>query len=133
MSTPRSTKSIQDEIAKAKQLVAESRLWEALQCLTIAQELAQGTREAIQIRIMIAETQALNPALIKAAQLNLEDLSHLEPKEPMVHAALGRIYRSAGLIKEAHGAFDRVLSLDPSNQEATSAIAELKHSASGPR
>lgn len=133
VSAPRGSKSIQEEIAKAKQLVAESRLWEALQCLTIAQELAQGTREAIQIRIMIAETQALNPALIKAAQLNLEDLSHLEPKEPLVHAALGRIYRSAGLIKEAHGAFDRVLSLDPSNQEATSAIAELKLAASGPR
>ena len=108
-------------------------MWEALQSLTNAQELAQGTREAIEIRIMIAETQALNPALIRAAQLNLEDLSHLEPKEPLVHAALGRIYRSAGLIREAHGAFDRVLSLDPTNQEATSAIAELKHAASGPR
>ncbi len=130
---PRGPRGIQEEIAKARQLISESRLWEALQSLTIAQELAQGTREAIPIRIMIAETQALNPALIRAAQLNLEDLSHLEPKEPLVHAALGRIYRSAGLIREAHGAFDRVLSLDPTNQEATSAIAELKHAASGPR
>jgi serine/threonine-protein kinase len=133
VNAPRGPKGIQEEIAKARQLISESRLWEALQSLTIAQELAQGTREAIQIRIMIAETQALNPALVRAAQLNLEDLSHLEPKEPSVHAALGRIYRSAGLIREAHGAFDRVLSLDPMNQEATSAIAELKHAASGPR
>ncbi len=130
---PRGPRGIQEEIAKARQLISESRLWEALQSLTNAQELAQGTREAIEIRIMIAETQALNPALIRAAQLNLEDLSHLEPKEPLVHAALGRIYRSAGLIREAHGAFDRVLSLDPTNQEATTAIAELKHAASGPR
>lgn len=120
---------IQEEIAKARQLITESRLWEALQALATAQELAQGTKEAIQIRIMIAETQAMNPALLRAAQLNLEDLSHLEPKEPTVHAALGRIYRSAGLIKEAHGAYDRVLTLDPANQEATSAIAELKRTA----
>jgi|CXWL01.1.fsa_nt_gi serine/threonine-protein kinase len=124
---------IQEEIAKARRLISESRLWEALQSLTIAQELALGTRDAIPIRIMIAETQALNPALVRAAQLNLEELSHLEPKEPLVHAALGRIYRSAGLIAQAHGAFDRVLSLEPTNQEATKAIEELKHAASGPR
>lgn len=130
---PRGPRGVQEEIARARQLISESRLWEALQSLTIAQELAQGTREGMQIRIMIAETQALNPALIRAAQLNLEDLSHHEPKEPLVHAALGRIYRSAGLIREAHGAFDRVLSLDPTNQEAANAIAELKRAASGPR
>ena len=129
VNTQRAPASIPEEIAKARQLIAESRLWEALQALAIAQELSQGTKEAIQIRIMIAETQALNPALLRAAQLNLEDLSHLEPKEAAVHAALGRIYRSAGLIREAHGAFDRVLSLDPSNLEATSAIAELKRAA----
>lgn len=130
---PRGPRGVEEEIARARRLISESRLWEALQSLTIAQELAQGTKEAIQIRIMIAETQALNPALIRAAQLNLEDLSHHEPQEPLVHAALGRIYRSAGLIREAHGAFDRVLSLDPTNREATNAIAELKHTASGPR
>ncbi len=129
VNTPRGPAVIQDEIAKARQFIAESRLWEALQALATAQELAQGTKEAIQIRIMIAETQAMNPALLRAAQLNLEDLSHLEPKEPAVHAALGRIYRSAGLIKEAHGAFDRVLTLDPANQEASNAIAELKRAA----
>lgn len=129
----RGPRGVQEEIATARRLVSESRVWEALQSLTIAQELAQGTRDAIQIRIMIAETQALNPALLQAARLNLEDLSRLEPKEPLVHAALGRIYRSAGLIKEAHGAFDRVLSLDPTNQEAANAVAEMRTAASGSR
>jgi serine/threonine protein kinase len=131
LSTSRGLRTIQDEMARARQLIAESRLWEALQSLTIAQELAEGTREAVPIRILIAETQAMNPALRRAAQLNLENLSQLEPKEPSVHAALGRIYRSAGLLKEARGAFDRVLSLDPGNQEATKAIAEMERAAAG--
>ena len=130
-STSGGSEGIEDRIAKARQLISETRLWEALQCLTIAQDLAQGTKEAVQIRIMIAETQALNPALVQAAKGNLEDLSRLEPEEPAVHAALGRIYRAAGLILEAHRAFDRVLSLDPANQEATRALAEMKQAASG--
>jgi serine/threonine protein kinase len=120
--------SIQDEIAKSRKLIAESRLWEALQCLATAQELAQGTPEATIIRIMIGETQALNPALLKAAQQNLEDLARTEPKVAAVHAALGRIYRSAGLTAKAIEAFGRVIGLDPSNREAGEALAELQGS-----
>lgn len=133
VSATRGGAGLEGELAKARQFIAESRIWEALQCLATAQELAQGTKEATGIRIMIAETQAMNPALVRAAQLNLEDLALMEPNDAAVHQALGRIYRSAGLVGKSHDAFVRVLALDPSNQEATIAVAELKAAASGPR
>ncbi len=124
----RDPRRIQEEIAKAKKLIAESRIWEALQALATAQELAQGTPEATTIRIMIGETQAMNPALLRAAQQNLEDLARNEPQVAAVHAALGRIYWSAGLAGKAIEAFGRVLGLEPDNREAIDALAALHES-----
>ena len=130
--TRRDPLRIQDEIAKAKKLIADSRIWEALQALATAQELAQGTPEATTIRIMIGETQAMNPALLRAAQQNLEDLARSEPQVVAVHAALGRIYWSAGLAVKAIDSFGRVLALDPGNREAIDALAALHESYSKP-
>jgi serine/threonine protein kinase len=126
----RGPEGIDEEIAAARRLVSESRIWEALSCLARAQEMAAGTPQATEIRIMVGETQARNPALLHAAQQNLEDLSRSEPDNPGVHAALGRIFRDAGLTEKAQAAFARVIALDPANREATAALAELK--ASGP-
>ncbi len=126
--THRGALGIQEEIARAKKLIGESRIWEALQALATAQELAQGTPEATTIRIMIGETQAMNPALLKAAQQNLEDLARNEPQVVAVHSALGRIYWSAGLAPKAIESFGRVLSLDPNNREAIDALAALHES-----
>ena len=128
VSAHRGTAGIREEITRAKKLIGESRIWEALQALATAQELAQGTPEATTIRIMIGETQALNPALLRAAQQNLEDLARNEPQVVAVHAALGRIYWSAGLAVKAIEAFGRVLALDPENREAIDALAALRES-----
>jgi Flp pilus assembly protein TadD len=82
---------------------------------------------------MVGETQARNPALLHAAQQNLENLARSEPDNPHVHAALGRIFKEAGLTEKAQAAFARVLALDPANPEATGALAELKASGSASR
>ena len=124
----RAATTVTDEVAKARKLIAESRIWEALQALATAQELAQGTPEATTIRIMIGETQAMNPALLRAAQQNLEDLARNEPQAIAVHAALGRIYWNAGLAAKAIDAFGRVLALDHTNREAIDALAALHDS-----
>ncbi len=124
----RNRQRIREEITRARNLIVESRIWEALQALATAQELAQGTPEAITIRIMIGETQAMNPALLRAAQQNLEDLARNEPQVVEVHAALGRIYWSAGLAEKAIESFGRVLALDPDNREAVDALAALHES-----
>lgn len=128
--TPRKVTTLADEVVKARKLIAESRIWEALQALATAQDLAQGTPEATTIRIMIGETQAMNPALLRAAQQNLEDLARSEPQLVAVHSALGRIYRSAGLESKAIESFGRVLALDPANREARDALAALQDSRS---
>jgi serine/threonine-protein kinase len=125
---PRKATTVADEVLKARKLIAESRIWEALQALAIAQELAQGTPEASTIRIMIGETQAMNPALLRAAQQNLEDLARNEPRLVAVHSALGRIYWSAGLAGKAIESFGRVLALEPENREAIDALAALHES-----
>lgn len=125
VSSARSSVSIQEDVETARKLVSESRIWEALECLARAQAKAEGTPEARTIRIMVAETQARNPALMRAAQHNLEDLARTEPGYVPVHAALGRIFREAGLPARARESFARVLALDPANQEATEALSAL--------
>ncbi len=117
--------SIQEEVEKAQRLGSESRTTEALDCLARAREMAEGTPEATRIQILIAETQAKNPAWLKAAQQNLEDLARAQPGYLPVHLALGRIFRGAGLIVRARASFARALALDPSDREATDALAAL--------
>ncbi len=125
----RSAESIQVEIATAcataRSLVGESKIWEALECLSKAQALAEGTAEARAVRILTWETQAKVPSLMRAAQQNLEELARSEPGDVEVHSALGRVFRTAGLSARARVAFLRVLALDPNNREATSALAVL--------
>jgi serine/threonine-protein kinase len=125
VSSSRSAPGIQEELEKAKKLVDESRIWEALECLARAQEIAEGTPAARTIRILVAETQAKNPALMRAAQQNLEDLARTEPGFAPAHAALGRIFTEAGLPEKARASFARVLAIDPSNPEAKDALAKL--------
>jgi cytochrome c-type biogenesis protein CcmH/NrfG len=82
---------------------------------------------------MIGETQAMNPALLRAAQQNLEDLARSEPQVVAVHSALGRIYRSAGMAGKAIDSFRHVLAIEPNNREAIDALAALRESGSKPR
>ena len=125
LAADRGAAGVEEAVAKARKLVGESRIWEALECFAKAQELAAGTPQAAMIRIMIAETQAKNPALMRAAQQNLEDFARSEPGNAAIHSALGRIFRDANLPERARASFARVLALDPSNHEATAALAVL--------
>ena len=121
--------SILEEIetarATARGLVAESKIWEALDCLAKAQTLAEGTSEARALRILTWETQAKIPSLMRQAQQNLEDLARREPTDPAAHSALGRIYWEAGLSARARMAFKQVLTLDPQNREANAALKAM--------
>ena len=109
----------------ARELIAEARIWEALDCLARAQALANGTPEEQDIRILAWETQAKVPSLIRAAQQNLEEFARQEPTMVATHSALGRVYREAGLAARARAAFKQVLALDPSNREAAGAMKAL--------
>ncbi len=111
--------------ATARELVAESKVWEALDCLAKAQALAEGTSEARALRILTLETQAKVPGLMRGAHQNLEEMAREEPKDIAVHSALGRIYWEAGLSARARMAFKQVLALDPDNREATAALRAL--------
>jgi hypothetical protein len=130
---PRTLESVLDEIAalrtSARGLVAESKIWEALEALARAQVLAEGTPEARAIRILTWETQAKIPSLWRSAQQSLEDLARSDPEDVAVHSALGRVFRGAGLSARARVAFSRVLALDPSNREAAAALTALGGSA----
>ncbi len=119
------TATVQEEVAIARTLIGESKIWEALECLARAQWLAEGTPEATAIRILVGETQAKIPSLAQAAQQNLEDLARTEPGNVAVQLALGRMFKDAGIPARARVAFGRVLALDPLNSEATAALAAL--------
>lgn len=125
----RPVESILEEIeaarATARGLIAESKIWEALDCLAKVQPLAEGTPEARALRILIWETQAKVPSLMRAAHQNLEELARNEPDDVAVQSALGRIYWHAGLSARARVAFAHVLALDPSNREAAAALQVL--------
>jgi cytochrome c-type biogenesis protein CcmH/NrfG len=107
------------------ELVGESKIWEALDCLAKARALAEGTSEERSLRILTWETQAKLPSLTRQAHQNLEELASTEPADVAVHSALGRLYREAGLSARSRMAFKRVLTLDPQNQEAAAALQAL--------
>lgn len=111
--------------ATARELVGESKIWEALDCLAKARALAEGTPEERPLRILTWETQAKLPSLMRQAHQNLEELASAEPADVAVHSALGRLYREAGLSARSRMAFKRVLTLDPQNREAAAALQAL--------
>ena len=111
--------------AAARGLVAESKIWEALDWLAKARALADGTSEGRSLRILTWETQAKLPSLMRQAHQNLEDLAREEPNEVLVHSALGRLYLEAGLSARARMAFKQVLTLDPQNREALAVVQAL--------
>jgi predicted Zn-dependent protease len=111
--------------AAARGLVAESKIWEALDCLAKARALAEGTSEERSLRILTWETQAKLPSLMRQAHQNLEDLAREEPADVAVHSALGRLNWEAGLSARSRMAFKQVLRLDPQNREATAALQAL--------
>jgi len=96
-----------------------------LESLSKAQALADGTPEAHGVRILTWETQAKVPSLMREAQQNLEDIARNDPRDVAVQSALGRIFWEAGLPARARVAFQRVIALEPSNREATVALAVL--------
>ncbi len=126
---PRSLESVLEEFAAVKDaaqaLVADGKIWEALECLSRAQALVEGTPEAQNVRILTLETQAKIPTLLRAAQQNLEEMARNDPENARVHSALGRIFWEAGLPARARMAFQRVAAIEPSNREATTALAAL--------
>jgi serine/threonine protein kinase len=126
---PRSPESVRKELATVlapvKDLVAESKIWEALDCLARAQAIADGTPEAHPVRVLTWETQAKVPSLMRAAQENLEEIARNDPRDLIVHSALGRMFWGAGLAARARVAFKHVLALDPSNREAIEALEAL--------
>lgn len=125
-SSPEDVKrEVEERCAAARTLVAESKIWEALEHLAKAQGLVEGTPEVTPLRILTWETQARVPSLMREAQQNLEDFVRREPGEVEAHAALGRIFFRAGLTARARVAFNRVLSLDPMNRGAAAALAKL--------
>jgi len=111
--------------ASARDLVAEGKIWEALDCLAKARALAEGTSEERPLRILTWETQAKLPSLMRQAHQNLEELAGEDPADVAVHSALGRLYREAGLSARARMAFKRVLTLDPQNREAAAGLQAL--------
>ena len=111
---------------EARKLAAESNVWQALECLSKAHDIARGPIEVKAVLIQTAETRAMNPALAQVAQQSLEDMARAEPGDLPVHAALGRVYQAAGMVGPAADAFGRVLALDPANREAAAALTALR-------
>ncbi len=130
---PAPSEGILEEIAAARsaarELVAASKVWEALEVLGKAQGLATGTPAGRAVRIQTWETQARIPSLMRAAQHELEVLAARDPADAAAYSALGRIFFDAGLPARARAAFNHVLSIDPSNREATLALAALNQPA----
>jgi len=126
---PVSIEQVREEVQalcnSAQSLVTESNIWEALECLSRAQVVARGTSYERTVQILVWETQARVPSLMRTAQQGLEELVRAEPGEIEAHAAMGRIFLRAGLNARARMAFGRVLALDPLHRGAATALASL--------
>ena len=80
---------------------------------------------AIADRIRLAGLR-VEAGLTREAELELRRLTAELPDLAEAHLALGGLYRRTGRREEAIAAFERVLELDPQNQEARQRLATLK-------
>jgi serine/threonine-protein kinase len=111
-------------IARARRHFESERYWDAIQMLEpLVPRVEGGTRA--QAATLLAEAYLKNPRWTKRAEELLLDVVQRAPKYVPAHLRLAEIYRAGGLVMRARSRFEQVLALQPENEAAARALAEL--------
>jgi tetratricopeptide (TPR) repeat protein len=122
---PADTSSFEEMLARGRQLLAESKAWEAA---TLFEEVANGAEGRMRTRARVLHGRALLlvPDHDKAAEKALQAAVHDDPAHVEGHYLLGTLYRRRGLTTRAGAMFRRALEIDPAHRAALAEMDALE-------
>ncbi len=113
----------ENKFSEAKELLSLGMIWEAILLL----------KEAIRINsnnyhyyLFLGKAQAKIPSMRKEAEISLLRSIELEKWNPDAYFELGNLYLSEGMKMRAKSMFEKVLSIDPYNEEAKKLLDSIK-------
>ena len=108
----------------ARQHFEAERYWDAIQVLEPLLPQAEGATRT-QARLLLAQAYIKNPRWRKRAERIALELVRECPQLAPAHLLLAEVYRASRLVARSRAAYERVLALQPGNEEATNGLAEL--------
>src|SRR5260221_612794 len=114
-------------LAQGRQLLAESKAWEAAALFEAAATGGEG-RMRTRARVLLGRALLQLPDREKAAEKELQAAVHDEPDHVEAHYLLGTLYRRRGLATRAASMFRRALEIDPAHRAALAEMDALEQS-----
>jgi tetratricopeptide (TPR) repeat protein len=118
----------EEMLAQGRQLLAESKAWEAAALFEAAANGAEG-RMRTRARVLLGRALLQIPDREKPAEKALQAAVREDPAHVEAHYLLGTLYRRRGLGTRAASMFRRALELDPAHRAA---LAEMDALDKGP-
>jgi tetratricopeptide (TPR) repeat protein len=118
----------EEMLAKGRQLLADSKAWEAAALFEAAANGGEG-RMRVRARVLLGRALLQIPDREKAAEKELLAAAKDDPAHVEAHYLLGTLYRRRGLGTRAASMFRRALELDPAHRAA---LAEMDALEKGP-
>ena len=112
-------------LAQGRQLLAESKAWEAAALFEAAANGAEG-RMRIRARVLLGRALLQIPDREKAAEKELQAAVRDDPAHVEAHYLLGTLYRRRGLSTRAASMFRRALEVDPAHRAALAEMDALE-------
>lgn len=104
-----------EKFSEAKKLLISGAIWDAILLLKEALRMNSGN---YQYYLYLGRAQAKIPSMRKEAEESLLKSIEIEKWNPEAFLELGKLYLSEGMKMRAKSMFEKVLALEPSNNEA---------------
>jgi tetratricopeptide (TPR) repeat protein len=114
-------------LAQGRQLLSESKAWEAAALFEAAATGGEG-RMRTRARVLLGRALLQLPDREKAAEKELRAAVRDDPAHVEAHYLLGTLYRRRGLATRAASMFRRALELDPAHRAALAEMDALEQS-----
>jgi tetratricopeptide (TPR) repeat protein len=118
--------SLGELVHQAEVLLKQEKYWEAIQILEPLIARAEGRTRA-RARVNLAVAYMKNPHWVRRAEDQLLDVVRDRPQHAAAYRVLGRLYRGSGFPKRAACMFRKALDLEPADEEAAAALADLEN------
>ncbi|HET6900055.1 MAG TPA: tetratricopeptide repeat protein, partial [Vicinamibacteria bacterium] len=118
-------------LAQGRQLLAESKAWEAANLFEAAAKGAEG-RMRIRARVLLGRALLQIPDREKSAEKELLAAVKDDPVHVEAHYLLGTLYRRRGLATRAASMFRRALEVDPAHRAALAEMDALEKAPPAP-
>ncbi len=119
---------VDETLAKAEELLAAGRGWEAIGAVDSILDAAKG-RSRRRARYLKAQAHLARPDGRKAAEEELKAALAEDAAHPEAHYLLGTLYKAGGASALAMGEFRKALALKPRYLEAQEELASLEPAA----